>query len=130
MELLIKLYSDKPSRLAIKYTYEYLAVKDYENLIHRYGSGNFRAELEFHKDRIHLSLISETSGTRLTYKDLEFKMEQLKRLQAIYTPDLNLLFVHVFPKSNTLLVAKPFRREQFPTVTDLNFIGIPGAMYQ
>ena len=46
MELVVKLYDGKPSRIGIRYIYEYMAVKDYETLISKHGSSEFTLSIE------------------------------------------------------------------------------------
>ncbi len=122
MELVIKLYSDKPSRIGIRYIYEYLAIREYEDLMRKLGSGSVSVQLEILKNAVNLTLRSDGTGARFTYKDLEFKFEQLKRLQSFFTPGSTMDFVHVFPKNNTFFVAKAFRRSQFLQISEIEFI--------
>jgi hypothetical protein len=122
MELVIKLFSDKPSKIGVRYVYEFKATREYEDLIDKYRGETFRAKFEFVKDKIQLTLQSEISGGKIIYKDLEFKMDQVKKLQALFSPELTTHFVHVFPKANTLFVAKPYRQQEFLAITDVEFI--------
>ena len=54
MELIIKIYSDKPSRIGVKYTYDYQAQKAYEEVIRKGGSGSYKLSLEPVRDKITL----------------------------------------------------------------------------
>ncbi|WP_317898455.1 hypothetical protein [Aurantibacillus circumpalustris] len=123
MELVIKLYKDKPSKIGIKYNYEYQAVKAYEDLITNNSRLFFRLKIERQKTKLYLELVCEQSGSKTVYKDLEYKLEHLKRLQDFIKEGSDLQFVHVFSKANTLMIAKPFRKSQFVTLTGYEIIG-------
>jgi len=122
MELLIKLYHDKPSRLGIKYVYEYLALREYEALFKHDQTISYSVKLELFREKINLLLQSDATGIKHSFKGLDFKLDQLNKLQAHYKPGMEMDFVHVFPKSNTLMVAKPFRKSTFLKITSLEII--------
>lgn len=107
MELIIKLYQDKPSRIGILYGSEFAAGKAYADILSKYKGEKFRARLEVVKDRMHLILISDKSTGRIEYKGLEYKSDQLKKLQVFVKRDAELEFVHIYPVENKLLIAKP-----------------------
>lgn len=106
-ELIIKLYHDKPSRIGILYGNQFVASRDYATLLSKYLGESFRARLEVVKDRINLILVSDKSNGKLEYKNLRYKSEQLKKLQALVKSDSEIQFVHIYPVENTLLIAKP-----------------------
>jgi aldehyde:ferredoxin oxidoreductase len=122
MELVIKLYEDKPSKIGVKYIYEYKAVREYEDLIRKCRNELFILKLEPLKSGITISLTSEITGYTITYKNLEYKPEQVKRLQAFFTAQTLLQFVHVFSKENTLYIAKPFRKQDFISISKIELI--------
>ena len=124
MELVVKIYGDKPSRIGVKYVYDYQAQRSYEDLVKKSGTGDHTLTLEPVRDRMTMVLISHDTGVKTVYKDLEFKMEQVNRLRQYFSPSASLLFVHVFPKNNTLMVAKPFRKENFLKVTNFELINV------
>lgn len=124
MELVIKLYSDKPSKIGVKYIYDYLAERSYEEIISKARGERFSVTLEPVKDRMELVLKSEDSGKKFVYRALEYKNEQLQRLRNVYAAGDPLEFVHVYPKNNTLMVAKPFRQQIFVAVGSVSFINI------
>ena len=123
MELVVKLYSDKPSKIGIKYTQEYLAVRAYEDIFNKGAGDIFSLKMEMVKDKMSLTLISEETGIRILYKELDFKMEQLKKLEASLQPGTETHFVHVFSKTNTLMIAKPFRSQRFIKINACEIIG-------
>src|SRR5687767_9992272 len=130
MELVIKLYSDKPSKIGIKYIYEYLAVREYEELIRKFSTGSAIMKIEFTRDhKLTLTLQSDSTGAKQEYKALEYKIDQIKRLQAYFDPNSGTEFVHIFPKSNQLLIARPFKKAEFIKVSSLDFISAAGALY-
>ena len=122
MELLLKVYADQPPRLGIKYIYEYQAVRAYEELLTRAQQGELHAMLEIKGRQADLSITSEFNGQKFRYKDLEFKAADLQKLRALGEKP-NLTFVHVFPQHNAILVAKPFRKATFLTITGLELRG-------
>jgi hypothetical protein len=122
MELVIKLYEDKPSKVGVKYVYEYKAVREYEDLVRKYRNETFILKLEPAKNSITISITSEISGYTVTYKNLAYKPEQVKRLQAFFNAQTQLHFVHVFSKENTLYIAKPFRKEIFFSISKIELI--------
>jgi hypothetical protein len=121
MELIVKLYSDKPSKIGIKFTHEYQAIKSYEELIGKYRNETFSLKIEPVKNKLNLQLISDQTAIRIPYKDLEYKADQVKKLLSLDS-GMPVEFVHVFSKINILYVAKPFRSQQFITITDLEMI--------
>lgn len=106
-ELIIKIYQDKPSRIGVLYGNQFVAGKDYATLLSRYLGERFRARFEVIKDRINLILVSNQSNGKLEYKNLRYKGEQLKKLQALVKQDSEIQFVHIYPVENQLLIAKP-----------------------
>lgn len=123
MQLVVKLYSDKPSRIAVKFVYEYQAVREYETLLRKFQSDNCRISFEIVNHKVVLTLVSDENGEKQIYKDLEFRVDQLQRLFAYFSKESPMLFVHIYPRSNTLFVAKPFRKENFLKVTDIQLVG-------
>jgi hypothetical protein len=125
MEFVIKLYSDKPSRLGVKYLQEYQAVKAYEGIFNKNAGDVFSLSVEMFKNKINLRLLSEQTGERIIYKELDYRIDQLKKLQAFIHPGTALHFVHVYSKTNTLMIAKPFRTNRFITLSNYEIIS-PG----
>ena len=125
MELMIKLYTDKPSRIAVKYPKEYTAIKTYEEIISKHRDEIFSLKIELAKDKVHLVLQAEQTGGRVTYKDLSYKTDQLKKVEMYTRQEMPLQFVHIYHESNQLLIAKPFRKETFITISHLEVIN-PG----
>jgi len=123
MELLIKLYTDKPSRIGIKYTYGFQALKPYEDLIRQYSDHTFTLKLELKGKKINLVLQSEGSGAKIVYKDLDYKPEHLKKLEQQGYSGMPLQFVHIYSEANVLLIAKPFKKEKFISITAYEIIG-------
>lgn len=123
MELIIKFYTDKPSRVGIKYAYEFEAVKAYESLITKYRGETFVFSAEPLNNRVNIVMQSEQSGSRVVYKDLDYRPEQVKRLQALAGPGLNIQFVHIYSDANMLMVAKPFKRQEFLSITGFESVG-------
>jgi hypothetical protein len=124
MELVVKIYGDKPSRIGVKYVYDYQAQRSYEDLVKRSGSGSHSLTLEPVRERMTMILTSQDTGVKTVYKELEFKMDQINRLRQHFSQTNPLLFVHVFPKNNTLMVAKPFRKETFITISNFELINV------
>lgn len=125
MELVIKLYSDKPSKIGIKYPNEHSAVKAYEAIFHKNGGEVYSLKMEFVRERLTLILTSDETAERIIYMDLEYKLDQLKRLQAFVQKGADLEFVHVFSKVNILYLAKAFRSKKFIKLSSYEIIG-PG----
>jgi hypothetical protein len=118
MELLIRLYNDKPSRIGIKYTYEYQAARSYEDLVKKYKGEELQIIFEPFNDQMNLLLVTRQTGARIPYKQLDYKKDQFTRFLNLLRPGDPLWFVHIYPSGNTLMVAKPFRKEEFFTVSD------------
>ncbi len=83
----------------------------------------FSLKMEPVRDKLNLLLLSEQTGERIVYKELNYKIEQLKRLEAFLRPGADLEFVHVYSKSNTLMIAKPFRSKKFIRLSGYEIIG-------
>ncbi len=82
MELLFKLYADRPSRMGVDYKYSFQAVKAYELLLSKGAGQQFHLALEILSSTLKLVLTSEQNGFSTTYKDVELKSEPLRRLIA------------------------------------------------
>lgn len=106
MQVLIKLYTDKPPRIGIIYPSQYQAAKSYEEVIGKYRDETFHASMELVKGNITLRLKSVNGGAFLVYKDLEFKVEQLKRLQVFCKSDTTMEFVHVYKNATGMFIPK------------------------
>ncbi len=122
MELLIKVYSDKPSRIGIKFIYGYKAVRSYEELIAKHRGETFSLKIEPVKTKLNLTLQSNESGIKIPYKDLDYKPDQFKKLEQLMNQKVVCEFVHIYSDANTLFVAKPFRRQEFISVTGFEMI--------
>jgi hypothetical protein len=106
MQLVVKLYKDKPHRLGIIYPSEYQAGKSYEAVLEKKEQGPFHAYIELLKGKATLKLKTVQGDPVMLYKDLEFKAEQLKRIQAHEGPVPLMHFAHVYKKENQMMVPK------------------------
>jgi hypothetical protein len=129
MQLLIKLYSDKPSRIAIQYPYEYQAQRAYEAIVANHPKQAFIAKFELIQHKMTLTLQSSETGVKIVYVGLEYKAEQLKRLKDFFQKNTELIFVHVYAKSNILYVARPFRQKVFVPICELSFLSQVDPFY-
>jgi len=122
MELLVKLYTDKPTRVGIKFMYEYKAVRAYEQLITRHRGETFILKIEPVKDKLNIILQSEQSGIKIPYKDIDYKMDQFQKLVSFSDKEISFQFVHTYSSANIILIAKPFRTEEFISVNRIEII--------
>jgi len=120
VELIVKLYSEKTSRIAVKFPYEYQAQKSYENLITAHRGESFQAKMELVQQKLLLTLQSDETGKKIQYKELDFKTEQILRLKAQAERVSDFIFIHVYPKHGNLFVAKPFRQTEFLRISSLD----------
>ena len=122
MELLVKLYTDKPTRVGIKFMYEYKAVRAYEQLITMHRGETFILKVEPVKDKLNITLQSEQSGIKIPYKDIDYKMDQFHKLALFADKEISFQFVHIYSNANVILVAKPFRKEEFVLVSKIEIV--------
>jgi hypothetical protein len=122
VELFLKFYTDKPSRVGIKYTYEFQAVKAYEDLVRLFGESALSALLELSKEKLTLVLTSGFNGKQFRYQSLEFKPKELQKLREL-GPEQVYEFVHIYAQHNTLMVAKPFRKAKFFVINEIELRG-------
>jgi hypothetical protein len=118
MEMLIKLYKDKAPRIGIIYPSEYQAGKSYEEKAEKHLSESFHMSIELIKGLITLTLKSLNGSASIVYKDLEFKADQLKRLQAFYKPETKMEFIHVYKKADGIFIPKI--RQKAPELLKIN----------
>lgn len=123
MELLIKLYEGKNSRIGIVYTYKFQAVKPYEDLIREHPGESFSITIELARQKMNLTLQSDQNGLKVLYKELSYKMSLLPKLNTLIERKLPVEFVHVYFEGNTPFVAKPFHKEQFIRINNIEIIG-------
>ena len=106
MQVIIKLYKDQAPRIGVVYPSEYQAGKAYEQLMMKYSDEVFHASFELIKGLITLTLKSVTGSGTICYKELEFKTDQLKRLQAFCNPKTSMEFIHVYKKADGIFIPK------------------------
>jgi hypothetical protein len=123
MELLFKVVAGKPPRLGIKYPYAYQALKDYEGIMMACSAHTFSAKLELVNTRIHLQIVSEQNGHKVSYRDLEFKAVLLQKMLPYVQAKETIDFVHVYMEENQALVCKPFNKKEFLTISRLELVG-------
>lgn len=123
-QLLIKLYKDRPSRIGIKYAYEFQALKPYEDLVRKYPQHSFSLKLEPKARHINLSLRSDQNGEVVRYRELLYKPEELRKLIDVGSGALPMEFVHIYSEANVMLIARPFKQHTFFTVSSYEIIGL------
>lgn len=106
MQLAIKLYNDKLPRVGIVYPTEFQAGRAFEPYLAEFLYENFTMSIELLKGKAVLTLISVSGSARVHYKDLDFKAEEVKKLQAYVSTNAKLEFIHTYWKGNTLMIAK------------------------
>lgn len=124
MEIYIKIYKDKPSRIGIKYLYEYLAVNTYQDLIVKHPGETFAIKIELLKGKLklNLDLQANNTGAKISYKEIEYKLALFEKVNTLTNSSLPMEFVHLYSQSNGLFIAKPFNRQQFFPVTCIEII--------
>lgn len=122
MEIIIKLYQDKPSRIGIKYAYEHLAIKAYEELVSKYHGQTFNVKLELlrGKLKLNMTLQSNETGIKILYKELEYRLELFEKVKALETQSIE--FVHIYMEHNKPYIAKPFKKQQFFQITSVEIV--------
>ncbi|MGZ3885057.1 MAG: hypothetical protein ACXVPQ_13370 [Bacteroidia bacterium] len=127
MQLFIKLYNDKPSRIGVAFPTEYQGAKAYQQLLANHSGERFNARFELSYGRINLRLISLTGSGHVDYKGLEFKAEHLQKFQAYHKPGAPIDFVHLFWKENALFIAKPrYQKPEFIRISSCEVLS-PGT---
>jgi hypothetical protein len=116
MEFLFKSYRDQPSRAAVKYTYDFQAVRAYEQLFTKQSGIDFEMRLEPFSSHLKLTITSRESGMPFQYPPLEYKKNDIYLLQQLQEGS-SLQFLHVYPRAGKLLVARPFKKELFINIT-------------
>ena len=123
MELIFKYYKDKPCKIGVKYLYKYQALNAYEKLIRNYPAHIFSLTLEPVNTKINLTLQSELSGIKIHYNGLEYKAVKLKDYLSLIKSGVKQNFVHVYTAENNLLIAKPFNKEEFCSISSIQLVG-------
>jgi len=117
MELVLKIYNDKPARIGILFESEFKASKQYEAIIEAHKGETFRIKIEVIKDKVNLLLVSNQNASKFEYKDLQYKLDQLKKFQAFVKQEAQIQFVHVYGNyHDSLQIAKPNRSEKMEFV--------------
>jgi hypothetical protein len=125
MQLVIKLYNEKAPRIGIIYPTEFQGGKAYEPFLTKYRNENFRMDLELIKGKINLHLTSINGSAKVIYKDLDFKIEHLKKLRDYTTSTTRLEFVHTYWKGNVLMICKVNFKNPLPLSIDKHEIIVP-----
>jgi hypothetical protein len=106
MQLAVKLYHEKLPRIGIIYSTEFQAGKAYEPFLSKYAGDKFKMTIELQRGKANLTLDSINGSAKVVYKDLEYKIEHLKKLQTYASTAGELELVHTYWKGNTLTIAK------------------------
>jgi hypothetical protein len=123
MDLLVKIHEDKSARLGVKYTYEYQALRSYEDILKQEQELLFSLNIEPLRGKLNLELVSDHSGKRVIYKGLAYRTGQLNKLLACFRQEQEWWFVHIFSRANTTLVARPFGRSRFIRLSQIRLVG-------
>lgn len=121
MELIIKLYNDKPARIGVLYESEFKAGKDYAEILEKYKGETFNIKIEVVKDKVNLTLIPAKGNGKIEYKGLPYKSDQLNKLNSFVKPDAEIQFFHVHGNYDNLFVAKPNRGQKMEFVLINNY---------
>jgi hypothetical protein len=122
MELAVKIYPDKPSRIGVLYNHEFMAVRTYEDLVRNNRNQSLHLKLELLRGKAELTFTSSHTGTKTVYRDIEFKTSHIEKIQKYYHDGMPADFVHIFPRGNQLLIAKPFRKAEFLPLTGIQLV--------
>lgn len=124
LQLVVKLHKNKPSRIAVKYTYRFQALKSYEELVSKCPNQSFFIKLEPRGKYVDLILISDQCGQVFSYKNLSYKPTELQSLSHPEKDNLPMEFVHIYSEANLLMIAKPFKQENFFRISSCEVISI------
>lgn len=124
MELLLKFYMNKISRIGVKYLYEHTARSAYEQLLSQNPGETYQIRLEISGDKIHLLLMATQTGKKIVYPNLNYRPDEFKTFQKIIQNNPEFQFVHVFSKKNKVFIAKPFHREELIMVTHVEILNL------
>jgi hypothetical protein len=124
VELMVRVYDDGRARLGILYPYEFMAKKNYEQLLGTLRNEALSLQAEIVRGRLQLQFTGAHSGAKVVYREIEFRNEHLVRLRDAFAKGRVFDFVHVFPKSNTMVIAKPYGRAEFLAVKDFSLVGV------
>ena len=121
MQLIIKLYNDKPARIGVLYESEFKAGKDYGAILEKYRGETFGAVIEIANGKVNLILTSDKTNGKIEYNGLSYKSDQLNKLNSFVKPGSEIQFVHVHGNHDNLFVAKPNRGQKMEFVLIKNF---------
>lgn len=122
VEFVVKLQLEGHSRIGVHYSQEYQAVKTYEELISSPEDTRYSLSIELLKHQLNLSIVSELSGFKKHYQQLNYNSEQLKKLMIGLDLEKKFIFLHTYTKNNQLFVAKPFRSQLFIQLSSVEII--------
>lgn len=122
MELLVKVYADKPSKIGIWYPHEYQAVRAYETLLMKCRHQKLNLKIEIKPTGLIIQVRSDFDAQLIVYRDIQFKPEQILKMQQYFNGSVAVDFVHVFTRSNQQLIAKPFHQSEFLSVQQIEWI--------
>lgn len=122
MDLLVKVYNNKPSKIGIWYPFEFQAVRAYEALLLKCRNQKLILKMEIKSTGLLINVLSDFDSQLTIYRDIQFKPEQIIKMQQYFTGTLSLEFVHVFTRSNKQLTAKPFHQAEFLSIHQIEWI--------
>lgn len=122
VEFVVKLQLEGQCRIGVHYPQEYQAVKTYEELLSSNEDTQYALTIELLKNRLNLSIVSDLTGFKKHYQQLEYHSEHIKKLLIGLDLDKKFIFLHTYTKNNQLFVAKPFRSQLFIHLSNVEII--------
>ena len=108
--------------MGILYPFEFQAVRAYEQLLLRCRNQKLNLKIEIKPTGLLLAVRSDFNAQLTLYRNIQFKPDHIIKIQRYLTGQTPAEFVHVFTRSNKLLIAKPFNKPELLPINEIECI--------
>ena len=108
--------------MGILYPFEFQAVRAYEQLLLRCRNQKLNLQIEIKPTGLLLAVRSDFNAQLTLYRNIQFKPDHIIKIQRYLTGQAPAEFVHVFTRSNKLLIAKPFNKPELLPINEIECI--------
>lgn len=97
-------------------------MRAYEQLLLRCRNQQLNLKIEIKPSGLLIAVRSDFNAQLTLYREIQYKPEQILKMQRYLTGQVPVEFVHVFTRSNKQLIAKPFNKAELLPINAIEWI--------